>query len=230
MLLQRARAMALSIEEPRPRNSWDKPDIDAIGEAALLLYEKGLSHLNPGSSIDLEWEALFCKISISLLFWRGNFLTCWTVCERLCKLEAKLQKADQYAIALARSAGAASYYARYEASNVINRDSAYARAEKLFVRSLEIAAKQPESTTQFCGMNPKAYALYEAARHWYGVGLRGIAAQSFNNAIRCSPEACSRSSLAKEAPDFWKDLYLGADWVEFSQSILLSHGIHPQDS
>ena len=220
LLLERAKIMAQSIEEPRARDSWSCADIDAIGEAALILYEKGLNIIDPGSPIDHVWESLFCKIYSSLLYWRGEFKACWSVCERLCRLENEHGAPHSQAVALARAAGAASHYARYQAPNSIRLDAACLRAEKYFAKALALANGLAASDETFCGMTPQSYVMYEAARHWFHFDSKALAGLLLAKASTLTPYACYRSAQAHEAPQFWKDLYSNRAWLAFAKKII----------
>lgn len=217
-LLARAKSLAESIESPTERSHWERHDIDAIGEAAYMLHEKGLSSIDDPALVT-DWEIQFCKVFSSLAYWRGNFALSWACSERLLKLLAQLPaRHGEIPLTQARAASAASHYARFEAERTRQRSFAFNRAESLFAQSLAHAMPQEPSGVAFFGMPAEAYILYEAARHWHFSGMVELSRLSLGKAQAMAPEACSRMISGTDAPKFWSEMHLGWAWRELSRA------------
>lgn len=211
-LLARAKSLAESIESPTERSHWERHDIDAIGEAAYMLHEKGLATLEDPALV-MDWEIQFCKVFSSLAYWRGNFALSWACSERLLKLFAQLpHRQNEIPLTQARAASAASHYARFEADKTRQRSFAFNRAEALFALSLAHAMPVEPSGVGFFGMPAEAYILYEAARHWHFSGMSELSRLSLAKAQIMAPQACARMISGTDAPKFWSDMHLGSAW------------------
>lgn len=214
-LLSRARSLSESIESPHQRLHWEVEDIDAIGEAASMLYDKGLSSIEE-PELRLDWDIQFCKIFASLAYWRAEFSLSWSCSERLIKLLRPLpDRADELAFALVRAGLAASHYARFDAIRIKNRHIAFDRAEALFAEALPHSSRSSAATIS--GMPIAAHIFYEASRHWHLAELPDPALYSMNKAYELDPEACAEASLMKTAPKFWRDQFITTSWLTISQ-------------
>lgn len=217
-LLARARSLADSIESPAERSNWDRDDIDAIGEAACMLHEKGLRSIDD-QQLRLDWEIQFAKIFASLSFWRGSFALSWACAERLVKLLRQDPSRElELGIAYARAGSAASHYARFEASYPAPREKAFDRAEALFRHALPYSAQNEGEieSPAFSGLPMQAFILYEAARHWHLSSMSELSRLGLQKARELSPEGCEANIKGANAPKFWMEMHQGELWTSLA--------------